>query len=318
MGMIALGTVGAVAIAELGRLWRRRVVAEEPETAPELLQRGARAALDTVEVGRRGYIEAASGETILFNLLSAFVISSSLIRLTAFGKRRGLRPFFDVIVGRTHIHHFIPGIAIAFGSGAAALFARDDRLRETLAIPLGIGMGLTFDESALLLSFEDVYWSREGLVGIPCVIRVDGDGAGRREAGADHLQARDVVVDRQAGSHLHEAVAGGDVVVGFAREAGGVEVKEEAARVAVERVGAREPSPEIGTRQAHPAPARSHAATAIPFAAAFPTVLEGASSDRSSNRSTPSSDANVCGRAARSSTARRAVPSISACPARPE
>jgi hypothetical protein len=141
-------------------------VAEEPETTPEVLQRGARAALDTVEVGRRGYIEAASGETILFNLLSAFVISSSLIRLTAFGKRRGLRPFFDVIVGRTHIHHFIPGIAIAFGSGAVALFARDHRLRETLAIPLGIGMGLTFDESALLLSFEDVYWTREGLVGI--------------------------------------------------------------------------------------------------------------------------------------------------------
>ena len=48
---------------------------------------------------------------MLFNLLSAFVLSSSLIRLTAFGKRRGLRPFFDVIVGRTHIHHFIPGIA---------------------------------------------------------------------------------------------------------------------------------------------------------------------------------------------------------------
>jgi hypothetical protein len=39
-------------------------------------------------------------------------------------------------------------------------------VRETLAIPLGVGMGLTFDESALLLSFEDVYWSREGLVGI--------------------------------------------------------------------------------------------------------------------------------------------------------
>jgi hypothetical protein len=166
MGVLALGTVGAVAAAELGKLWRRRVVAEEVETAPEVLQSGARAALDTVEVGRRGYIEAASGETILFNLLSAFVISSSFIRLTAFGKRRGVRPFFDVMIGRTHIHHFIPGIALAFGSGAVALFARDNRARETLAIPFGVGMGLTFDESALLLSLEDVYWSREGLVGI--------------------------------------------------------------------------------------------------------------------------------------------------------
>jgi hypothetical protein len=166
LGLVALTTVGAVAAGEIGRLWRRRVVVEEPDTAPAVLQTGARAALDTVEVARRGYQQATHGETILFNLLSAFVLSSSSIRLTAFGKRRGLRPFFDVMVGRTHIHHFIPGILIAFGSGAAALFVRDDKVRETLAIPLGVGVGLTFDESALLLSLEDVYWSRRGLVGV--------------------------------------------------------------------------------------------------------------------------------------------------------
>jgi hypothetical protein len=166
VGLVALGTVGAVAAGEVGRLWRRRVVVEEPETTPEVLQKGARAALDTVEVARRGYMEAGSGETVLFNLLSAFVLSSSLIRLTAFGSRRGMRPFFDVIVRRTHIHHFIPGIVIAFGSGTAALFARDHRVRETLAIPFGIGMGLTVDESALLILLEDVYWSRRGLVGV--------------------------------------------------------------------------------------------------------------------------------------------------------
>ena len=166
LGVIALGTVGAVAAGEVGRLWRRRVVVEEPESAPEVLQKGARAARDTVEVARRGYQQAATGETVLFNLLSGFVLSSSLIRLTAFGKRRGLRPFFDVMVGRTHIHHFIPGIVIAFGAGTAAVFIHDDRLRETLAIPLGVGIGLTVDESALLLLLEDVYWSRRGLVGV--------------------------------------------------------------------------------------------------------------------------------------------------------
>jgi hypothetical protein len=166
LGVIALATVGAVAVGEVGRLWRRRVVAEEPETAAAVLQRGARAALDTVEVGRRGYREATAGETVLFNLLSAFVISASVIRLTALGKRRGVRLFFDVMIGRTHIHHFIPGIVIAFASGAAALFARDDGLRETLAIPFGVGMGLTLDESALLLSLEDIYWTREGMLGI--------------------------------------------------------------------------------------------------------------------------------------------------------
>ena len=30
-----------------------------------------------------------------------------------------------------------------------------------LALPFGVGMGLTLDESALLLELEDVYWSRE-------------------------------------------------------------------------------------------------------------------------------------------------------------
>jgi hypothetical protein len=166
MGVVALTTVGAVAVGEVGRLWRRRVVVEEAGSAPEVIQKGARAALDTVQVARQGYREGATGETALFNLLSAFVISSSVVRLTTFGVRRGVPLFFDVRIGRRHIHHFVPGIMLAFASGSAALFASDGRVRETLAIPLGVGMGLTFDESALLLELEDVYWTREGLVGI--------------------------------------------------------------------------------------------------------------------------------------------------------
>jgi len=166
MGVIALSTVGAVVAGEVGKLWRRRVVAEEPETTPEVIQKGARAALDTVEVARRGYQQAPTGESIMFNLLSAFVISSSVVRLTTFGVRRGVPLLFNVRIGRRHIHHFVPGILLAFASGSAALFAGDGKARETLAIPLGVGIGLTFDESALLLELEDVYWSREGLVGV--------------------------------------------------------------------------------------------------------------------------------------------------------
>jgi hypothetical protein len=166
MGVIALGTVGAVAVGEVGKLWRRRVVAEDAASAPEVIQKGARAALDTVEVARRGYRQAPAGESALFNLLSAFVISSSTMRLTTFGVRRGVPLLFNVRIGRRHIHHFVPGIVLAFLSGSAALFASDPKVRETLAIPLGIGIGLTIDESALLLELEDVYWSREGLVGV--------------------------------------------------------------------------------------------------------------------------------------------------------
>ena len=155
-----------MAAGEVGRLWRRRVVVEEPETTPEVLQKGARAALDTVEAAR-----LATSRQAPWRPSSSTCSRDSFFRrassgLTAFGKRRGLRPFFDVVVGRTHIHHFVPGIAIAFGSGTVALFTRDDRLRETLAIPLGVGMGLTLDESALLILLEDVYWTRRGLVGV--------------------------------------------------------------------------------------------------------------------------------------------------------
>ena len=166
IGLVALGTVGAVVAGELGRLWRRRVVVEEPETTPAVIQKGARAALDTVEVARRGYQQAAVGETVLFNLLSAFVVSSSATRLWAYYGRRGMGPFFNIRLGRRHIHHFIPGILLAFSSGTAALFVRDEQLKETLAIPFGAGIGLTVDESALLLELEDVYWTREGLVGV--------------------------------------------------------------------------------------------------------------------------------------------------------
>jgi hypothetical protein len=166
MGVVALTTVGAVVAGEVGKLWRRRVVAEEPETTPEVIQKGARAALDTVEVARRGYREAPAGESAMFNLLIAFVISTSVVRLTTLGVRRGVPLLFNVRIGRRHIHHFVPGILLAFASGSAALFAGDPKVRESLAIPLGVGIGLTFDESALLLELEDVYWSREGLVGV--------------------------------------------------------------------------------------------------------------------------------------------------------
>jgi hypothetical protein len=31
---------------------------------------------------------------------------------------------------------------------------------------MGIGIGLTFDEAALLLDLRDVYWTREGLLSV--------------------------------------------------------------------------------------------------------------------------------------------------------
>src|SRR5690606_16778344 len=72
----------------------------------------------------------------------------------------------NVKVQGRHIHHFVPGILLAFASGIAALMIEDQEVADRLAIPMGAGIGLTFDEAALLLDLRDVYWSREGLLSV--------------------------------------------------------------------------------------------------------------------------------------------------------
>ena len=75
-------------------------------------------------------------------------------------------------MGRRHIHHFVPGIVIAFAAGAAAILTRDEAIEPWLAVPFGVGMGLTLDESALLLELDDVYWTREGLLSVQITLAV--------------------------------------------------------------------------------------------------------------------------------------------------
>ena len=87
-------------------------------------------------------------------------------RVSTLGIREGWWPFGNVSVGGRHIHHFVPGILLAFGSGAAGLISENETAETTLAIPFGVGVGLTFDEAALLLDLRDVYWSEEGVLSL--------------------------------------------------------------------------------------------------------------------------------------------------------
>src|ERR671922_243920 len=48
----------------------------------------------------------------------------------------------------------------------ADLLTRNQRLERSLAVPFGAGIGLTFDEAALLLDLRDVYWTREGVLSV--------------------------------------------------------------------------------------------------------------------------------------------------------
>jgi hypothetical protein len=172
----AIATTGAVIGGHIARMTRRRVAevqAHEGDEAPGVLESAehalgaaTKATADSLTVAIEGYSAGSRGETVLFNLLSGFTGSFALMRLSTWGIRSGWWPLGNVRVGGRHVHHFIPGILIAFLSGGAALVTTSDGLERALAVPFGAGVGMTFDEAALLLELDDVYWSREGLLSV--------------------------------------------------------------------------------------------------------------------------------------------------------
>jgi hypothetical protein len=178
---IAVVTTGAVLLGEGIRRYRGRIAARRPddthplprpESPAEALELAGLASQDTVRVAVTGYRAASRAETALFNMFAGFVGASLFVRVSALGIREGWWPFGNVRVGGRHIHHFVPGILIAFGSGAAALMTESESVETTLAVPFGAGVGLTFDEAALLLDLRDVYWSREGILSVQVTLAV--------------------------------------------------------------------------------------------------------------------------------------------------
>jgi hypothetical protein len=173
LGVGAALAVGTVLVGEIGRVWRRGS-APLPKEAPSLLLAAEEAVGETAQVARAGYVEGSSRENAMFNLLSSFVVTFLSVRGITYLLRDRSRvgPFRTVRVGRRHIHHFVPGIMMAFAAGAAAIVTRNEDIEPYLAVPFGVGMGLTLDESALLLELEDVYWTSEGLLSVQITLAV--------------------------------------------------------------------------------------------------------------------------------------------------
>jgi nucleotide-binding universal stress UspA family protein len=153
---LALASLGTIAGGELLRLRRKGSDAT---------------ARESLEVAVAGFRSGTTGERTLFLLFAAFVITSGITRWSTWTLHRGGRFAFvsEIVRGRRHIHHFVPGIVIAFVSGGGALVV-DEPHREWLAVPFGIGVALTLDEWALLLELADVYWSEEGIVSLQATL----------------------------------------------------------------------------------------------------------------------------------------------------
>jgi len=201
LGLAAMAgaTTIAVVAAEVGRVWRRGS-APLPQESDNLLLAAEEAVVETAEVALAGYHEVSEFENAMFNLFGSFVATLALARWIArlLRGRGTLGPFRDVYLGRRHIHHFVPGIALAFAAGAAAVVTRNESLKPRLAVPLGIGMGLTIDESALLLDLDDVYWTPEGVVGVQIALAATA-GLGTIALGLRFLRRGEEIVLAEPG-----------------------------------------------------------------------------------------------------------------------
>ncbi len=166
LAVFAAGSLGTLVTGEVLRLARRRRESREAQTPETIAEAAGQATRDTLAVARRGIIATPHHETVLFNILQGFLGAFAFARLATWGIRQSWWPSGNIHVSGRHIHHFVPGIVLAVGSGVAGLTTRDERVESALAIPFGVGMGLTMDEAALLLDLRDVYWTRQGLLSV--------------------------------------------------------------------------------------------------------------------------------------------------------
>jgi hypothetical protein len=170
LGALAGGAVLTVFGAEVARVWKLGMlpVSREEAASGEDAVHPVRRSL---MIMREGYAVSRTRENALFNMLASFSCTFGITRGITWYIREhgGLGPIQNVVVGKRHIHHFIPGGVIAMSAGAVAIGMKGDKADKYLALPFGIGVALVLDESALLLELEDVYWTEEGVLSVQIV-----------------------------------------------------------------------------------------------------------------------------------------------------
>jgi len=119
----------------------------------------------------RGYRDVSSAERASFGVLASFACTIAIARIINYVRERQ-RPFPRTRgrwrrlynwprVGGTRVHHFVPGIALAFAAGGTAVVTRTDGWELVFGVPFGVGAGLTADEIALLIDVDNPYWTSE-------------------------------------------------------------------------------------------------------------------------------------------------------------
>jgi hypothetical protein len=113
-----------------------------------------------------------SGHLPLFCFFLAFAGSFGGIRVAVrLLRAKARRRPANTKPGALHIHHMVYGVVLMVGAGVAG-YAVPDRMvaaESATAAVFGVGSALVLDEFALILHFQDVYWSDVGRTSIHAV-----------------------------------------------------------------------------------------------------------------------------------------------------
>lgn len=120
-----------------------------------------------------GYRAGSPAERAGFWMLTAFATTIGVARAVNYGRERNrAAPRLRSWVRRLRqgaggdqlrVHHFVPGIGLAFAAGGVAILTRSEGRESWLGVPFGTGAGLTLDEVGLLLNADNPYWRSEPL-----------------------------------------------------------------------------------------------------------------------------------------------------------
>jgi hypothetical protein len=132
----------------------------------------------------RGYRQVSPAERAGFGMLTSFAFTIGASRAINYGlERRRTAPrlrswarhaYHSPGQEQLRVHHFMPGIGLAFLSGAGAILARNDGRGFWFSLPFGIGAGLTLDEIAILTELDNPYWESERLAAAQAAIAASG------------------------------------------------------------------------------------------------------------------------------------------------
>jgi len=135
LGAGALTATAALFSAELARVWRRGSAPLPAETG-HLLEAGREATRETFAVFRQGYQATSPRENAVFDMFVAFALTFGSARaVTHLIRARGeVGPIKNLIIGERHVHHFIPGLVIAFLAGGISIGIRHEELDKWFAL----------------------------------------------------------------------------------------------------------------------------------------------------------------------------------------